>query len=126
MTDLEMTMLCAKAMKIVCTVSYDRYSNMAFAEIIDPANPGNGGAYGPLHDDAQCMALEDYLIERGYLHYEDGEHMFYTWPLETSKFIFSADFKDKAGRRRAIVACVAQMEAAKLDADERKKNDAPR
>ena len=67
----------------------------------------------PLHDDAQAMALEDWLIERGYLHYEDGDHLFYSWPLETSAFTFSADFDSKAGRRRAIVECVAKMQAIK-------------
>ena len=109
MTDLEKTKRCAKA--IGYTIEH---------ELGDEGIDGrwivcNGEWYRPLHDDAQCMVLEDYLIERGYLHYEDGNHVFYTWPLETSEFTFSADFKDKAGRRRAIVECVANVQAAQSD-----------
>jgi len=56
MTDLEITKLCAEAMELPHKIATDR-QNGDFVEIIKQSNPGNGGEFDPLHDDAQAMAL---------------------------------------------------------------------
>ena len=107
-----MTKLCADAIGLVVN-HVSHYEDGPEAEDEGMLETAAGFSYDPLRDDAQCMALEDWLIERGYLHYEDGNHLFYSWPLETSVNKFSADFDSKAARRAAIVECVAKMQAAK-------------
>ena len=109
LTDLEATRLCAEAMGIAAHENDDGAIRFLESGI-------HYRKYDPLHDDAQCFALEGWLIERGYLTYEDGNHLFYTWPLETSSNKYSQDFTDNAGRKKALVYCVAKMQAAKVAA----------
>ena len=71
--------------------------------------PNGRISYDPLHDDAQNSALEWHLIQNGYLTYEDGGHMFYTWPLATGASKFSADFASREEHRHAICLCAAKM-----------------
>ena len=56
MTNLEITKLCAEAMGIPHTVCADRYK-VNFVEILDHRNPGNGGEYDPINNDAQAMKI---------------------------------------------------------------------
>ena len=65
--------------------------------------------YDPLHDDAQCMALEDWLIERGYLSFRRYEMRFNPFTREiTQEQVIACSNKQE--RRRAICLCVARME----------------
>ena len=105
MTDLDMTKLCAEAMGLKFIVSHDRYSNSNFVELNSGRDPGNEGAYDPLHDDAQAMAL----VKKCHLHidtFSDG-----TWLVD-------GGWHGKIERidpdlNRAIVECVAKMQAGK-------------
>lgn len=73
--------------------------------------------WNPLRDDAQAMALEDWLLERG--------NISYTSPIflnnDSRKLRFygyddtelSLKWHDRATRRRAICLCVARMQQAR-------------
>lgn len=101
MTDLEMIKLCAEAMGV-------------FGKITPSGEhiwmKGTVKRYDPLHDDAQAMALEDWLLERGSIMYFDGRMKFMrrSYPRE-----YWFHYGDRNGRRRAIVECVAKMQEAK-------------
>lgn len=118
MDDLTATRLCAEAMGWKVSEFKMTSPKRTPSAIGAYDNPKENTPvwYDPLHDDAQCMALESWLIERGYLHYEDGDHLFYTWPIETSAQSYSAYFSGSEGRRGALVYCVANMQAAKVAA----------
>lgn len=70
--------------------------------------PCYGSVPDPLHDDAQCMALESKLVAEGILHYGGG--MMSYQPYRTG-FRFRAEIGtgDDERRRRAVVECVAKM-----------------
>jgi hypothetical protein len=103
MTDLEMTRLCAEAMGITGWLTEDdpMVTNEQ-GEFIEP--------YDPLHDDAQAMALVKkfalILEPDGLPAKEWAVHVWYTadirWGVVTNKYL-----------NRAIVECVAKMQAAK-------------
>ena len=99
MTDLEMTRLCAEAMRLNFRVSYDRFTDGDFVELISELDPGNGGDYDPLHDDAQVMAL----VKK--------------FPQDTLTAFIQHQQERWMGRQfdlnRAIVECVAKMQTAK-------------
>lgn len=97
MTDLEMTKLCAEAMGY----SESRASLVVLAgQVI--VNDGVNSRFDPLHDDAQAMAL----VKR--------------FPLECAQTV--SDWADDwitdsdANLNRAIVECVAEMQAKKAAA----------
>jgi hypothetical protein len=103
MTDLEMTKLCAEAMGIPHKISTDRRTG-AFVEIIKESDPGNGGEFDPLHDDAQAMALvKKFRLEI----LPDDLIDFRVRPIEMNICTSSDDLN------RAIVECVAKMQKAK-------------
>jgi hypothetical protein len=116
MTDLEMKKLCAEAMGLRVKISQDRMYSAGsglFIEIISERDPGNGGEYDPLRDDAQAMALDGWLLERGSItFYKD---MFYfRWDKnDNENFRLIADMTKAENRRRARVECVAQLWALK-------------
>ena len=95
-------------MRLFCVVVATR----TLPPITAPVEPEIRTAVEPWIYESMIVALEDWLIERGYLHYENGNRMFYTWPLETSANTFAADFNTKDIRRRAICECVAKMQQA--------------
>lgn len=114
--DLRMTKLCASAigLRVGTPESWDRYIKSA-SECwchIDNLSDGAMMRFDPLHDDAQCMALEDWLIEHGDLSYTTGrygfkEFKFHGWAA--CNFDFRQLFNSKETRRRYIVECVAKM-----------------
>ena len=102
MTDLEMIKRCAEKF------GFEVYEDQSQWGLDAPAVACKLGilsgqciVYNPLTDDAQAMALEDWLIERGHLHYEDGNSMFYEYPLETGDNTFLQEFSDRAGDRKS-------------------------
>jgi|SRR3990167_5782006 len=101
MTDLEITRLCAKAMKINIEVirNLGEYANLLVYDV------KRGESYDPLYDDAQARALEWYLIEHhGALHFYRDHLLFYPYTGKTVILPYtSADEK-----RRAICECVAK------------------
>ena len=102
MTDLEMTLLCAKAMSYIEEVesSISNYIEIRDDELDDWRQ------YNPLHDDAQAMALVReflYVLEQT----DDG-----CWTVRgPDQYAVSKNLN------RAIVQCVAQMEFAKEKAN---------
>ena len=110
MTDLEITKLCAEAMGLQHHVPRDAFDGEFWVMVIGYSIEDIPfvSRYDPLHDDAQSMALEDWLTKRGTLvktatkvtftHDGTGE----TW----SWLVF-----DNTGRRAAVCECVATMMA---------------
>lgn len=99
MTDLEMTKLCAEAMG---------YGWNVVAETVYCTHDGlDKFIYRPLHDDAQAMALvKKFDIDITKL---DDFWDVNLWPEDGSTLIHSLD----ADLNRAIVECVAKMQASK-------------
>lgn len=111
MTDLEITKFCAEAMGIPHQLS-QWFDNEQFVEILDSRNPDPdyAGAYDPLHDDAQCMAL----VKRLGLNVEwipESAHIRARW-LVSTRYVSAAE----TDLNRAVCSCVAQMQAAKVTA----------
>ena len=105
MTDLEITKLCAEAM------GYHSFTSPQTGELIfqqDKPQAIVQFSYDPLHDDAQVMALEDWLVERGVLQY--GKHWLMFWLGGDSyhEFLFPLD-GSKERRRHAICECVVEV-----------------
>ena len=101
MTDLELTEACAEAMRIAHEINTDSHGQ-EFVEIIQACNPGNGGEYEPLHDDAQAMAL----VNKFRLHIgctSDG-----LW-FATEQGTETAQTHDGGNLNRAICECVAKI-----------------
>lgn len=113
MTDLEMTKLCAEAMGIACEVNTDSHGS-EFVEIIQARNPGNGGEYDPLHDDAQAMALvKRFLL---ILEPDDSCPECSYWAATYINHSKEKGTKSVAVRKAidlnsAIVECIAKMKA---------------
>jgi len=105
MTDLEMTRLCAEAMGLSVTLHPIRGTIMRYWFMEGSVER----EYAPLHDDAQAMAL----VKKFYLLVNNGVGSSSTniWHVQTQ------DDKDEsienADLNRAIVECVAKMQAAK-------------
>jgi hypothetical protein len=101
MTDFELTKLCWEALS---GVAMDPDSNTA-------------GIFDPLHDDAQAMALDGYIMEQRYCISMDREECD-IYPMENySKrpvFSFRLDFTKPENRRRIRVECVAKMQSASI------------
>jgi len=93
MTDLEMTRLCAEAMGYRGEGISDHWGGL-------PIFASEIGAYDPLHDDAQAMALvKQFGLQ---LHQRFDGTWLVTWrPLEA----------ERKSLNRAIVECVAEMQA---------------
>lgn len=104
MTDFEITKLCAEAMGYPPALTYtdglvdERWFHLPFGAAM----------YDPLHDDAQAMALEDWLIERGELSY--GRNTMIFNPFDGGSFQFPV--MNKPMRRSAICECVARIQNA--------------
>ena len=96
MTDLEMTLLCAEAM------GYDNASGDTVSEFGCRIYM-TWTYYNPLHDDAQAMALVKKL-RIGISPYFKGD----VWCISTLEIDV-----DSTDLNRAIVECVAKMQAAK-------------
>ena len=119
MTDFEITKLCAEAM------GWDVYEinpgvwriRVSDKQVMGLTDDFCSTLHDPLHDDAQAMALEDWLIERGNIAYRHYEHSMVLWFTPLNVAISGPgqehEFKDKAGRRRAICECAAKMQKAK-------------
>ena len=109
MTDLEMVKLCAEAMGydfhppkkfIFPTVSATRNQLVPFVAHNSP--------YNPLYNDAQAMALEDWLItNHGALHFYRDHLLFY--PYTTGKSM-TFGYSNSETRKRAICECVAKLQ----------------
>jgi hypothetical protein len=93
-TDLEMTKLCAEAM------GFHPLAEMLIS-----------GKYDPLHDDAQAMALvKKYLIE---IHYWNGWRCGLVNDCTETTHTLGHNTHN-TDLNRAIVECVARMQAAKV------------
>lgn len=105
MTDLEITKLCAEAMKITLRLPKGGEAKewLIIAE--------SGRIYDPLHDDAQAMALVKHLHLRvAYLiDYISGDYFWYCGDPDGP----AAKRSRNADLNRAICECVAKMEKAK-------------
>lgn len=100
MTDLEMTKLCAQAMGLpideqtTATISYRDKWHISIGQSIP------GSAYGPLHDDAQAMALvKKFEISIRKIDPDRWDAWIPLLPADGSN----------ADLNRAIVECVAKM-----------------
>lgn len=122
MTDIELTSRAAEAMGYTDTLTA---GGKFYCCVPEPPEWAKGkglsgkGAFvwEPLHDDAQAMALEDYLIERGNLSFNGRSCMWFTpFSVRDSGPGQEFTFADKAGRRRAIVTCIAHLQQAKTAA----------
>ena len=90
MTDLEMTKLCAEAM-----------------EFVPPQRSVAGLPWNPLVHDAQAMALvKKFKLRIGQPHPETEK--WFVWARRSSRFRASSE-----SLNRAIVECVAKIQAAK-------------
>lgn len=99
MTDLEMTKLCAEAMGYVYRGQHD-----------DALMGNQFGKYDPLHDDAQAMALVKKFKSPHFQLWSDDEvtgGKWHAW-VRGQRAGTSSD-----SLNRAIVECVAKMQAAK-------------
>mgnify|MGYP001617981049 CR=1 FL=1 len=93
MTDLEMTKLCAEAMGL----------EIFWAEAL-PITAPKGCPYDPLHDDAQAMALvKKFHIALGW-----NDPGWGAFGQHDKRWVNNPDLN------RAIVECVAKMQAAKI------------
>jgi len=112
MTDLEMTRLCAEAMEIHWVSATDGFGNGSVMELA-AGKPGTSySLYDPLHDDAQAMAL----VKKFGLEISSwGEWTVRGWGIvigyDEKKYCFPATHRTDLNR--AIVECVAKMQAAK-------------
>src|ERR1035437_1010195 len=104
MTDLEILKLCAEAMGIHYEVSIDRSGENQFVEIVDECNPGNGGAYDPLNDDAQAMVLVKMLNMNIHAYPETDE-----W----GAFLSGQSFSTHKSLNRAICDCIVKLREKK-------------
>ena len=108
MTDLEITKLCAEAMGVETHQGATQPDGDPEGVFEPCLFMGRDDLYDPLHDDAQAMALEDWLTKRGTLvktatkvtFTHDGTGVTWSW------LVF-----DNAGRRAAVCECVAKMMA---------------
>jgi|SRR3990172_8165075 len=115
MTDLELTRLCAEAMGITghpVIESCEMWTPEGWEKNKDSlvTHSGPDQIYNPLHDDAQAMAL----VKK--------HNIDFCWKLD-GEWCAGIDFLDEDGEgppqvhnadlNRAIVECVAQMQAAK-------------
>ena len=98
MTDLELTRLCAEAIGLQVKVSTSRYDGEQFVEINTGRDPGNEGAYDPLCDDEQAMALV--------------KHFKFPIRYEYDKWEVANQWGEHQDLNRAIVEAVAKMRAA--------------
>lgn len=112
MTELDTTeavrlcALAAEAMGIAHEINTDSHG-IEFVEIISARNPGNGGEYDPLTNCEQCLAL----VERFRLYIvplSQNRWLAHTEGSNSTRFELQED-----NLRRAIVVCVAKMQAAK-------------
>ena len=110
MTDLEMTRLCAEAMRITL---YPWKSGAGFFHY--GGSDANGiEDYDPLHDDAQAMALDGWMLSAGLGFVFSPNHASFYWQSSGVEIYRAlADMTQPNNRRRARCTCVAQMQAAK-------------
>ena len=112
MTDLEMTRLCAEAME------YEILPYQGGYIFIKRLRRGEQ-EYKPLHDDAQAMALDQYILAADYcISYARDECEIYPTEGQTPEthrpvFYFKVDMTKPENRRRVRVECVAKMQKAR-------------
>jgi hypothetical protein len=119
LNDLEMTKLCAEAMGYTLHVmSSDRGLRLTKGD--ERLVIGEGltilRKYDPLHDDAQCMALDQVMIDNGYcITYESDEYEIYPNDAEKRQptYFKNVDMTKPENRRRMRVECVAKMQEGK-------------
>src|SRR3990167_11420116 len=117
MTDLEMIRLCAEAMALNYAVATDGLGGQHINETVyADATAIHVRTYDPLHDDAQAMALVKkfkLLVNNGVGHSSTD-----IWHVQTQ------DDRDESVEcqtlNRAIVECVAKMQAASSKAGEQR------
>ena len=100
MTDLEITKLCAQAMGL--SLENDADSRMS-RDMLMFYEGKTYHVYDPLHDDAQAMAL----VKKLHMTIVWGDH------VENGPTWYVDDDGVNADLNRAIVECVAKMQAAK-------------
>lgn len=112
MTDLEITRLCAKAMGIKIRLWNEHMQNACYVVADNQLLPTT---YGPLHDDAQSMALFYWLVGQCLQrHWEisiDG--YLRIWPDAGHADDWESGFgpvDSPAAWRRAICECAAHMQ----------------
>ncbi len=104
MTDLEMTKLCAEAMGLSSLVA------IPHAESTHMAHSPPQYSYNPLHDDAQAMAL---VRKCKLTVIYNGPDCFAEWSVGPDGMNSSHFDSDGDDLSRAIVECVAEMQASK-------------
>ena len=121
LTDLEITRMCAEAMGFTpyrANWGVIQVCSESGIYIVSDRKERRYIEYDPLHDDAQCMALEDWLIERGYLSFRRYEMRFNPFTREVTQEQVIA-FSNKQERRRAVCLCVAHMQQEKDRRDDK-------
>jgi hypothetical protein len=109
MTDLEMTKLCAEAMGYTVTQDPLGLTRSPQVEVWI----GNG-FFGPLHDDAQAMALVKKFELRTDRDFEEGgEGIVWTVSHHLCMKYGGISSFDNLDLNRAIVECVAKMQAGR-------------
>ena len=112
MTDLEITKLCAEAMRLRLCNGYDSPKSLYTHQ--DPRSiDGREIEYNPLHDDAQAMALVKKFELRIDRNFEDGgEGLVWTVTHHLCMKYGGISSFDNRNLNRAICECVAKMQAA--------------
>ena len=103
MTDLEITKLCAEAMGVRLVPEIYRGK-----ERYRMTN-----AYDPIHNDAQAMSLDSWLLERGAVHIQRTQFEFFDDDRYGATFTIKADIGNPRNCRRARAECVARMQKEK-------------
>ena len=108
MTDLELTKLCAEAMTLdVYLLSPETgFPSCSHYEIPSMSDAENE-TYDPLHDDAQAMAL----VKKYRLSVNSHNDDYQVWPTTASPDIAGHSCTFHPDLNRAIVECVARMQA---------------
>jgi hypothetical protein len=127
MTDLEMTKLCAEAMRLHLLPAYPEGHILRTPRNVCPdtglmvSRDGDrayyftqDGAYDPLHDDAQVMALVKKFGLRVNDPLDNGHFEVIAYQFRGTDKVMKAATANR-DLNRAIVECVAKMQAARND-----------
>ena len=106
MTDLEMTKLCARAVGLEVMIATSHApGGRRYVQLGNAGDGPSGDVYNPLEDDAQAMALvRRFRVDINSL---DDANWYARIPSQQHEYCHAADLN------RAIVTCVANMQAVK-------------
>jgi len=104
MTDLEITVACAKAMGLQHYVDGNTEELMTERKGCDSYEE-----YNPLKYDAQNAALDDVLLKHGWFHTYREAFYFVSSNGNIPLFTYETDMTLAANRRRARAECVAKL-----------------